>query len=161
MQKSLLFKGANRALLLATIAFGANFSVWILFAVLALELQTTLSLSALELGMLFASPMLTGALLRIPAGFLADKYNPKMLFVLQMLTVVPSLLLLPSAHSLADHMLLGLWIGVSGTSFTFGIRYITDWFERSQQGTAMGIFGAGNAGAALNARGSAIQLSNI
>ncbi|WP_185232650.1 MFS transporter [Teredinibacter franksiae] len=149
MKNNLLFRGSSRALTLATIAFGANFSVWVLYAVLALELQHRLSLTALDLGLLFAAPMLTGALLRIPAGFLADRFNPKYLYGAQMLIVVPSLLALPYMSSLVDHMLLGLWIGISGTSFTFGISYVTDWFERNQQGTAMGIFGAGNAGAAI------------
>lgn len=149
MKDNPLFQGANRALLCATIAFGANFSVWVLYAVLALELQVSLSLNALQLGLLFASPMLTGALLRIPAGFLADRFNPKYLYGLQMLVVVPSLLLLPHMESYGSYLLLGLWIGISGTSFTFGISYITDWFERNRQGTAMGIFGAGNAGAAI------------
>jgi len=149
MRDNLQFKPANLALLMATLAFGANFSVWVLYAVLALQLQQTLSLTAVQLGMLFAAPMLTGALLRIPIGFLSDRYNPKTLYTLQMLVVVPSLLILPHIHSLEDHILLGLWMGISGTSFTIGIRYVTDWFERSRQGTAMGIFGAGNAGAAI------------
>lgn len=143
------FPGANRALTMATIAFAANFSVWVLYAVLALELSQKLSMSALQLGLFFAAPMFTGAILRIPAGLLADKYNPKHLFSLQMLLVTPALFALPFAKDLSDFILLGLWIGISGASFTLGISYITDWFERDHQGTAMGIFGAGNAGAAL------------
>lgn len=149
MSNSVLFPGANRALMMATCAFGANFSVWVLYAVLALDLQETYSLSAVELGLLFASPMLTGAVLRLPAGFLADRYNPKYLYAAQMALVVPSLFLLPMMETLFEHMLLGLWIGISGTSFTFGINYVTDWFERNRQGTALGIFGAGNAGTAI------------
>ena len=142
-------KGSNRALTLATLAFAVNFSVWVLYAVIGLRLQQEQSLSATQLGLLFASPMLTGALSRIPAGFLADKYNPKTLYTLQMLLVAPSLFFLPFMHSVQEYTLLGLWIGISGSSFTVGIRYIGDWFERNHQGTAMGIFGAGNAGAAL------------
>lgn len=148
MIKDSQFPGAYRALILATFAFGVNFAVWVLYAVLALELSDSLRLSAGQLGMFFAAPMLTGALLRIPAGLLADRYNPKTLFAMQMLMVVPALLLLPYMHTLMHYSMLGLWIGVSGVSFTFGIRYITDWFDRSHQGTVMGVFGIGNAGAA-------------
>lgn len=138
-----------RALTLATLAFAGNFSIWILYAVLGLELKQSLTLSATELGLFFAAPMLTGALLRIPAGIIADRYNPKICFVIQMLAVVPALLLLPYAKTFNQYLYLGLWIGVSGVSFTLGIRYINDAFERNNQGTAMGIFGAGNAGAAI------------
>lgn len=151
---------ANRALLLATIAFAANFSVWVLYAVLGLDLQQSLSLSSTQLGLFFAAPMLSGALMRIPAGLLVDKLNPKKCFVLQMLVVIPALLLLPFAKTLMQYISLGLWIGLSGTSFIIGIRYINDWFERSQQGAAMGIFGAGNAGAAITLALTPIIIDN-
>ncbi len=140
---------ANRALFLATLAFAANFSVWILYAVFALELQETLAITSMDLGIIFAAPMLTGALCRIPAGILADRHNPKHLFTWQMLLTAPSLFLVPYASTFTHYILLGLWMGISGASFTIGIRYVSDWFDRSHQGTAMGIFGAGNAGAAI------------
>ena len=137
------------ALLMATVAFSANFSVWVLYAVIGLYLQQTQNLSSTELGFFFAAPVSTGALLRIPVGILVDHYNPKTLFVWQMILVSPVLFLLPLINSFTLYLIAGLWIGISGVSFTIGIRYITDWFERKKQGTAMGIFGAGNAGAAI------------
>jgi len=140
---------AQRALLVSTLAFAANFSVWTLYAVLALELERTLELSATELGLLLAAPMLTGALSRVPAGLWAERVAPKTLFSLQMLVVTPALFVLPQVQQLWAYLVLGLWIGLSGASFTFGIRYVTDWFPRGEQGTAMGIFGVGNAGAAI------------
>lgn len=141
--------GANKALLMATLAFAANFSVWTLYAVTVLNLEYDLQLTATELGLILASPMLTGALARIPAGYLADCYNPKTLFILQMLLVAPVLFVLPYLTTLEQYLMAGLWLGLSGASFTIGISYVTDWFERNQQGTAMGIFGAGNTGAAI------------
>ncbi len=141
--------GAARALTIATIAFAANFSVWTLYAVLGLELQNSLNLSATQLGLLFSAPVLTGALGRIPAGWLSERYNPKTLFALQMILSTPPLFILPQIDTLEGYILLGLWIGISGTSFTLGIRYVTDWFESNRQGTAMGIFGAGNTGSAI------------
>jgi NNP family nitrate/nitrite transporter-like MFS transporter len=140
---------ASRALFSATLAFAANCSVWTLYAVTALEINNTLGLTATEMGLLLSAPMLTGALTRFPAGLLADRMSPKTLFIWQMLLVVPGLFLLPYAETLREYILIGLWIGISGASFTIGIRYITDWFDRSQQGRSMGIFGAGNAGVAV------------
>lgn len=141
--------GAARALTIATIAFAANFSVWTLYAVLGLELQNSLDLSATQLGLFFSAPVLTGALGRIPAGWLSERFNPRNLFTLQMLLSAPPLFLLPYIETLEGYIWLGLWIGLSGTSFTIGIRYVTDWFESNRQGTAMGIFGAGNTGSAI------------
>jgi NNP family nitrate/nitrite transporter-like MFS transporter len=134
---------------MATLAFAANFSVWTLYAVTVLQLQSELGLTGTELGLLLASPMLTGAISRVPAGYWVDRFQPKNVFIIQMLIVVPVLFVLPYLTSFSDYILAGLWLGLSGASFTIGIRYVTDWFDRSKQGTAMGIFGAGNAGAAI------------
>jgi len=143
------YPGAWRALSLATLAFAANFSVWTLYAVIGLELRESLELNATQLGLFFSAPVLTGALGRIPAGWLSEKYNPKTVFVWQMLLSAPPLFFLPYVDSLLGYIWLGFWIGISGTSFTIGIRYVTDWFESKRQGTAMGIFGAGNTGSAI------------
>ena len=138
------------ALILATIVFAVNFSVWTLYSVIGIELKTTLSLSSTELGLLLSAPILTGALLRLPVGILCEKYSPKLLFIAQMLLITPALYFLPSMQSFSGYLAMGLVIGISGVSFTIGIRYLADWFDSAEQGTAMGVFGAGNAGAALS-----------
>jgi MFS transporter, NNP family, nitrate/nitrite transporter len=140
---------AWRALLFATLAFAANFSVWTLYAAVAIPFTEQLGFPGTQLGILLASPMLTGALSRIPAGLLADQYDPKKLFCIQMLLCIPPLMILPLATDYNSLLLVGLWIGLSGSSFTFGISYIHNFFPRKNQGTIMGIFGVGNAGAAI------------
>ncbi|WP_194755758.1 MFS transporter [Aliidiomarina indica] len=141
---------AWQALTMATLAFAANFSVWILYAVLAINIQKQLSLTGVELGILLSAPMLTGAILRIPVGILCEYVSARRLWIIQMLLTIPALLLLPFVTSFIGFIVIGLWIGLSGVSFILGVRYVTDWFSRSQQGLALGIFGAGNAGAAIS-----------
>jgi NNP family nitrate/nitrite transporter-like MFS transporter len=135
---------------MATIVFAVNFSVWTLYSVIGVELKTVLTLSSTELGLLLSAPILTGALLRLPIGILCERYSPKILFVMQMLILVPPLYFLPSIENFIAYLTIGLVIGISGVSFTIGIRYLSDWFDSDEQGTAMGVFGAGNAGAALS-----------
>ena len=142
-------KIAQRALILSTLAFAANFSVWTLYAALVIPIMTLWDLSVIEVAGLLSAPMLSGALSRIPAGIAADKGEPKMLFVVQMLICLPPLALLFVIDSYVELLLLGFWLGLSGSSFTLGIRYINDFFPRNHQGTAMGVFGVGNAGAAI------------
>lgn len=141
---------ATLALVLATITFAVNFSAWTLFAVMIVELKQTLGLSNTQVGILLSAPILTGAVLRLPVGLLCERFSPKTLWLVQMLITIPPLLLLPAIESFTEYVFVGLLIGVSGVSFTIGIRYITDWFDSDEQGTAMGVFGAGNAGAALS-----------
>ncbi len=142
-------KQARRVLLMATLAFAANFSVWTLYAVMGISIQENLNLSATEFGFLLASPMLTGALLRFPVGFLCEKYSCRKLFIGQMLFIIPAIMALRWIESYTGYILVGFVIGISGVSFTIGIRYVSVWFESRQQGYAMGVFGAGNAGAAI------------
>ncbi|ABC30716.1 Nitrate/nitrite transporter [Hahella chejuensis KCTC 2396] len=142
-------KLGQRALAAATVAFAANFSVWTLYAVLGLRIQEQLDLSILQFGLLLAAPMFSGALLRFPAGMLSEVMSCRKLFIWQMALLPPALFILPWISSYRGYLLAGLWLGVSGVSFTIGIRYVTAWFESRSQGFAMGVFGAGNAGAAV------------
>lgn len=140
---------AKQALIMATLAFAANFSVWTLFAVLGVHLAPTLDISATQYGLLISAPIITGALLRLPAGILCQYFSTKKLFVIQMACLIPPLMMLNHINSFQGYVIAGLLLGISGVSFTIGISYVSAWFESKQQGTAMGIFGAGNSGAAI------------
>ncbi len=140
---------AKKVLLMATLAFAANFSVWILYAVMGINIKDTLALNSTELGILLASPMLTGALFRFPVGLWCELYSPRKIYILQMMITIPSVLALLWVETYWGYVIAGGFIGVSGVSFTIGIRYVTAWFERKQQGYVMGVFGAGNSGAAV------------
>lgn len=141
---------ANKALAIATLAFAGCFSVWTLYAVMGLTLQQQLQLTATQYGFLLATPILSGALLRIPFGLAADRFNSRKLWIALMLFVLPPLLLLPYITSFQGYLWLGLWFGVSGAAFSIGTRYVSDWYSTAQQGRALGIFGVGNVGVAIN-----------
>ena len=117
---------------------------------MSIELKTKLDLSATELGLLLSAPIFSGAILRLPIGVLCEKYSSKLILIIQMVFLVPPLFALPTISSYTGYLSVGLLIGISGASFTIGIRYLTDWFDSNEQGTAMGVFGSGNAGAALS-----------
>ena len=122
--------GAWRALWLATLAFAANFSVWILYAVLGIDIQEQLQLSGTELGILLSAPIVSGALLRIPVGILSEYYSARTLWIWQMVITIPvRFFFYPFIETYAGFIWMGLWIGLSGgISFTLGVRYVTDWF---------------------------------
>jgi NNP family nitrate/nitrite transporter-like MFS transporter len=140
---------ANFALLVATLAFAANFSVWTLYSVIGIDLRDQLQLSATEYGFLLAAPILTGALLRFPIGLLTEVISCRRLYFWQMVFIIPPLFYLPYVSIYTEYIILGLVLGTCGVSFTIGIRYVVEWFPTSRQGYAMGMFGAGNAGAAI------------
>ncbi len=132
-----------------TIGFTVCFAVWVIFAVIGIPIKDELGLSDSEFGLLAATPILTGSLFRLPLGMLTDKYGGKIVFFALMCAVIPPLYLISLAHQFWHLVLVGLAVGICGASFSVGIAYTARWFPKNQQGFAMGIFGAGNAGAAV------------
>lgn len=141
---------ARRALIYSVLAFAWCFAIWCLYAAVGLELAAELKFSATEYGLFVSAPIVTGALLRFPAGLLTKTKDPRVLWMGLMLLLIPALLLLPYAQTMLSLISLGLWLGISGVSFTFGIQYVSAFYPLASQGTVMGLFGTGNAGAALS-----------
>lgn len=132
-----------------TIAFAVNFAVWTMFSVIGIKIKGELGLSETEFGLLVATPILTGSLTRLPLGLLTDRFGGKIVFFVQMLLVAIPTYGLAFATEYWQYLVIGLFVGLAGGSFAIGIAYTSAWFPKERQGTAMGIFGAGNAGAAV------------
>ena len=132
-----------------TVAFSANFAAWTLFAILGLQIREDLRLTDTAFGVLLATPILTGAVACLVCGILAERFSARIIFFSQTLIVALSLFTLPYAETFGQFLGFGLVLGISGGTFATGVSYVSSWFEGALQGTAMGIFGAGNAGAAI------------
>ncbi|MCP3750622.1 nitrate/nitrite transporter [Pseudomonas sp. SBB6] len=134
---------------MSTLAFTVCFMVWMMFAVLGVPIKELLQLNETQFGLLAATPVLTGSLVRLPLGMLTDRFGGRSVFFLLMLACVLPLYLISHASAYWQFLVLGLFVGLAGGSFSVGIAYVAKWFEQDNQGLAMGIFGAGNAGAAV------------
>jgi len=135
--------------IMSTLAFTVCFMIWMMFAVIGVPIKQQLGLNETEFGILIATPVLTGSLSRLPLGMLTDKFGGRVvMFILMLSTVIP-IWLISDATELWQFLVVGLFVGLAGGSFTVGIAYCARWFPKERQGTAMGIFGAGNTGAAL------------
>ena len=132
-----------------TMAFAVNFAVWVMFSVIGIKIKAELNLNETEFGLLVATPILTGSLVRLPLGLLTDRYGGRIIFFIQMLLVSIPTWLVSYATEYWQYLVLGLFVGLAGGSFAVGIAYTSAWFSKERQGTAMGIFGAGNAGSSL------------
>ncbi len=139
----------NRALALSTIAFTACFAVWTIFSIIGVAIKKELSLNEFEFGLLVATPVLTGSLTRIFLGVWTERWGGRLVFPLQMLLAALATWLLTFAHTYPQYLIAALGIGLAGGSFIIGVAYVSRWYDAGHQGTALGIFGAGNAGAAV------------
>jgi len=139
----------NTVLAMNTIAFAFNFAVWTMFSIIGLKIKQELGLSDTQFGVLVATPILTGSLTRLPLGILTDYYGGRIVYFIQMILVAIATYSLAFATEYWQYLVAGLFVGLAGGSFAIGIAFTSAWFEKEKQGTAMGIFGAGNAGAAI------------
>jgi NNP family nitrate/nitrite transporter-like MFS transporter len=137
-------------LIVSTLAFTTCFMVWMMFAVVGVPLKKDLGLNATEFGLLTAMPVLSGSLSRVPLGIWTDKYGGRIVFAVLMAVTVPAIFFMSYASAYWQFLTIGLVLGLAGGSFSVGTPYVARWFPKHRQGMAMGIFGAGNAGAAVN-----------
>ena len=139
----------SRALWLSTIAFTTCFAVWTLFAIIGIQIKKDLGLTETQFGLLVGTPILTGSLIRLILGIWADQYGGRVVFTLTMLSAAVMTVLLTQAYDYPTFLLAALGVGLAGGSFSVGVAYVAKWYPKEKQGTALGIFGAGNVGAAV------------
>lgn len=142
---------SHRILFLNTLAFTISFACWTLNGVLVTFLvdRGIFNWSVVEVGWLLGLPILSGAVFRLPIGILTDKYGGKKVFSALLLLCAVPLFLLPFAGSFWEFAILSFLFGLVGTSFAVGVGYTSVWYPKEWQGRALGIFGMGNAGAAV------------
>ncbi len=141
---------ALSVLMVSTLAFTVCFMVWMMFGVIGIPIKKALNLNATEFGLLTATPVLTGSLIRVPLGIWTDKYGGRIVMATLMALTIPAIWMMSYATAYWHFLVIGLFVGLAGGSFSVGTPYVARWFPRKQQGFAMGIYGAGNSGAAVN-----------
>jgi MFS transporter, NNP family, nitrate/nitrite transporter len=137
-------------LAVSTLAFTVCFMVWMMFGVIGIPIKKTLNLNSTEFGLLTAMPVLTGSLIRVPLGIWTDRFGGRIVMAVLMAVTVPAIWLMSYATAYWHFLVIGLFVGLAGGSFSVGTPYVARWFPRKRQGLAMGVYGAGNSGAAVN-----------
>ncbi|MCT8973621.1 MFS transporter [Microbaculum sp. A6E488] len=134
---------------MSTFAFAVCFAVWTIFSIIGVRIKADLGLNDSQFGLLVATPILTGSLSRIFLGIWTDQYGGRRVFTLVMLASAVAAWLLSTVSTYPMFLVAALGVGLAGGSFAVGVAYISRWYPRELQGTALGIFGVGNVGAAV------------
>ena len=137
-------------LIVSTLAFTVCFMVWMMFGVIGIPIKKLLNLNSTQFGLLMATPVLTGSLIRVPLGIWTDRFGGRIVMASLMALTVPAIWMMSYATEFWHFLTIGLFVGLAGGSFSVGTPYVARWFPRNRQGTAMGIYGAGNSGSAVN-----------
>jgi NNP family nitrate/nitrite transporter-like MFS transporter len=141
--------GQTSALAMSTVAFTVCFAVWTIFSIIGVQIKNDLKLSDTQFGLLVGTPILTGSLVRLTLGIWTDQYGGRVVYTLVMLAAAVATWLLTFATTYETFLLAALGVGIAGGSFAVGIAYVSRWYPKEKQGTALGVFGAGNVGAAV------------
>src|SRR6476619_8653921 len=146
--------GQGKNLALATWAFAITFWAWNIIGPLGVRYTGEMGLSGSQKALLVATPVLVGAVGRIPVGALTDRFGGRIMFPVLTLASIPFVLLVAvagNAHSFPLMLLFGFFLGIAGTTFAVGIPFVNAWFRADRRGFATGVFGAGMGGTALSA----------
>lgn len=135
-----------RHLVLGTVSFAVCFAAWGLISAFAPRFRELLGLSSTETALLVAVPVLLGALARLPMGILGDLVGGRVVFSALMILVAIPVFLVPRATDYSQLLLLAFFLGLAGSSFAVGAAYVSRWTPPGRQGSALGIYGLGNAG---------------
>ncbi len=139
----------NRALWLSTVAFTVCFAVWTIFSIIGLGLKDKLGLTETQFGLLVGTPVLSGSIIRIVLGVWTDRLGGRLVYTITMLLAAIATALLVFAQTYEQFLLAALGVGIAGGSFAVGVAYVSRFYPQGKQGTALGIFGAGNVGSAV------------
>jgi NNP family nitrate/nitrite transporter-like MFS transporter len=137
-------------LALATVAFTVSFYAWSLLGPLSPDLQDKIGLSDVQTSVMVAVPVLLGSLMRIPLGWLTDRYGGRLVFTgLMAFTPIPLIALAIWHESLAALVVLGFFLGLAGASFAVGVPFVNGWYPPARQGYALGVYGMGMGGTTI------------
>ncbi|HET7775430.1 MAG TPA: nitrate/nitrite transporter, partial [Azospira sp.] len=152
-KKSFLQAGHTPTLLAAFLYFDLAFMVWVILGPLGVQIAQDLGLTHAQKGLMVATPVLAGAILRIVMGILVDHLKPKKAGIIGQIVVIAALAYawLNGIHSFEQTLVLCVFLGVAGAAFAVALPLASRWYPPEHQGKALGIAGAGNSGTALAA----------
>lgn len=148
--KQFLRSGSPATLFSAFFYFDISFMIWVMLGPLGNFIGEEFKLTAGQKGLMTAMPVLTGSILRLVLGPLADRIGGRKTALIGMtLTFIPLLLggFAPPSYEML--LVIGLFLGVAGASFAVALPMASRWYPPEQQGLVLGIAGAGNSGTVL------------
>lgn len=153
MKPSFWKAGHPPTLFAAFLYFDLSFMVWVMLGPLGVQIARDLGLNAAQKGLMVATPVLAGALLRVVMGVLVDHLKPKTAGLVGQAVVLAGLAWaqFSGIGTYGEVLVLGVFLGMAGASFAVALPLASRWYPPEHQGTALGIAGAGNSGTVLAA----------
>lgn len=142
--------GNSLQLFLATGAFAVCFAVFGSMAGMMTTLSERFGMTEGQVGLALAMPVLFGSLGRIPLGILTDRFGGRIVFLGTLAFCILPAVLMPFVQNVTQLLICGFFLGVPLAVFSVGVGFVSAWYPPQRRGTALGIYGAGNAGQSIS-----------
>ena len=147
--------------MLATGAFAVCFAVFGSVSAMMGSIQQRLGLSELQVWIAIAMPVLLGSLGRIPLGMLTDRLGGRIVFIWTIALAIVPTVLLGFVNEYWQLLACGFFVGIGLASFSVGAPFTSRWYPPQKQGSALGVYGAGNIGQSLASFGAPLIVGAI
>jgi NNP family nitrate/nitrite transporter-like MFS transporter len=134
---------------LQTISLIAGFMVWVILSGLMPFIKEDIHMTATQLSLVTAIPVVLGSILRIPIGFWTNRFGARKLFSISFLLLLFPIFYISTSNSFVDLLIGGLFLGISGAVFSVGVTSLPKYYPKERHGFVNGIYGAGNIGTAI------------
>lgn len=134
---------------LQTFSLIVGFMVWVILSSLIPFIKEDISLTANQLTLVTAIPVVLGSVLRVPIGYWTNRFGGRIVTMLSFVLLFFPIFYISRADSFLDLLLGGLFLGVSGAVFSAGVTSLPKYFPKERHGFVNGVYGMGNIGTAL------------
>ncbi|MCM3662998.1 MFS transporter [Mesobacillus subterraneus] len=133
-----------------TLSLVAGFMVWVILSSLMPFIKEDIQMSANQVAMATAIPVVLGSILRIPIGYWTNKFGARKLFFISFTLLLFPVYFISLADSYSDLLIGGLFVGIGGAIFSVGVTSLPKYFPKERHGFVNGIYGVGNLGTAIS-----------
>ncbi|MED1783548.1 MFS transporter [Brevibacillus fortis] len=134
---------------LQTLSLTVGFMVWVILSSLMPFIKETIPMSASEVALVTAIPVLLGSVLRIPVGYWSNRFGARILFSISFLLLLAPVFYISKATTYTDLLIGGLFLGIGGAVFSVGVTSLPKYYPKEKHGSINGIYGMGNIGTAI------------
>ncbi|SFJ84319.1 MULTISPECIES: NarK/NasA family nitrate transporter [unclassified Bacillus (in: firmicutes)] len=142
-------KNPNFQLGLQTSNLILGFMVWVILSALMPFIKADIALTAGQISLVTAVPVILGSILRIPIGYWTNRYGARKLFFISFIILLFPVFYISMATSMLDLIIGGLFAGVGGAVFSVGVTSLLKYYPKEKHGFVNGIYGIGNIGTAV------------
>lgn len=146
---------------LQTTSLVVGFMVWVLISSLMTSIRADIELTASQVSLVTAVPVILGSLLRIFIGFWTNRFGARLLFALSFIALLFPIYYISIADSFMDLIIGGLFLGIAGATFSIGVTSLPKYYPKEKHGFVNGIYGAGNIGTAITSFSAPVLAVNF